>query len=305
MSRNFNGPAGQMLERSRTTRLFFIDDKIAFKAVDNDFSDPYADDWLASIEASEAYPSDEVREDEQEQQTLDMLAAMDNSHQVYITSKYYIEKTFGNKPGTLKSFGLDDYEEARNNQSLLTTFMINLHSKCVNPINQALLVAQGMTPAQIANIKTAADNFTNLNQAQNKTIAGTPQATLERDIQYNSTFEFWQRVNKASKVVFYGNAVKLNQYLLPEGPQPDPDINLKGKVVDGSNSNAPLKGVTVVIKELSIETVTNYAGNYNFVSIPAGTYTLSYLISGYANQEIPVTILASGVVVQNVTLVVL
>lgn len=303
MERKFLGPAAAMLEKSRVVRLFFIDDKTAFKDVDNAFSDPYADDWLASIEASELYPTDEVREDEQEQQTLDVLEAMAKGNKVYITAKYYIEKAFGDKPGILKSFGLDDYEEARSNQSLTATFLANLHTKCDNPVNKPLLLAQGMTNAQITEIKDIYSAFVTLNETQNKTIAATPLATQERNTQYNATFEFWQKVNKASKVAFYGNPVKLNLYNLPEGPQPDPDINVKGKVID-SAGNAPLKNVKVVLNGLSIETQTNFAGNYSFVSIPAGRYALTFSLDGYTTQEIPITVLASGVVVQNVSLAV-
>jgi hypothetical protein len=131
----------------------------------------------------------------------------------------------------------------------------------------------------------------------------TTEATQARDKQYNETYAYWQRVNRASKVIFEDDPVKLNQYKMPEGPQPDPDINFKGKVLDALN-NTPLKNVVVKITELDIETTTNYAGNFNFVSLPAGTYTVRFVLAGYVTQDVPVTILASGVVVQNVSLTV-
>ena len=302
MSRKFNVPAGEMLTQSRAVRLIFIDDKALFLALNPAFADPFAADWLASIAASEAYPTDEVREDEQQTQTEGVLQDMADARVLYKKTMYYVREAFPNNKSIWNEFGENDFEQMRDNQSKYAIFFNTLLSK-INE-NLAELTTAGMPAGFPLEVTNATNKFKDDNESQDKTIMTTQQATQERNTQYNSTFEFWQRVSAASKIIFDGNPVKLNQYLLPEGPQPDPDINLKGKVID-STGGAPLKGVTVVVKELSIETVTNYAGNYNFVSIPAGSYTLSFLLSGYTTQEIPVTILASGVVVQNVSLVVL
>lgn len=303
MSRNFNVPSGEMLTQSRAVRLLFNADKVLFKDLDDAFSDPYSDDWLASIEASEVYQTGEQREDYQMILTDQVLADMQAARSAYKRAKYFIEKAFGDRPSDLRYFGLDDYEDARDDQRKMSVFLGILHAACINPTYNTALTTAGMTPADIAAIETAKNNFASDNQTQDAFIMATQDATRTRDKQYNSTFEYWQKVNKASKVIFEDDPIKLNEYKLPEGPQPDPDINLKGKVLDALN-NTPLKNVVVKITELDIVTTTNYAGNYNFVSIPAGTYTLRFVLAGYVTQEIPVTILASGVVVQNVSLAV-
>ena len=303
MARNFNVPAGEMLTQSRAVRLIFNSDKTEFKAFDIQFSDPYSADWLASIEASEAYPTDEYREDEQMEQTAKVLADMKAARTAAKGAKYFIEKAFASNPDAMKKFGLDDYEAARDDQSKMNIFLTTLHNECMKPANNALLLAAGMSPGQIDSILTAKQNFATDNQEQDYTLMTTQDATRDRDNQYNSTYAFWQNVNRASKVIFEDDPIKLNEYKMPEGPQPDPDINLKGKALDAAN-NTPLKNVTVKVVELDIVTTTNYAGNYNFVSIPAGNYTLRFVLAGYVTQEIPVTILASGVVIQNVSLVV-
>jgi len=303
MARNFNVPSGEMLTQSRAVRIIFNGDKAAFTSLDLTFSDPFGADWLASIEASEVFQTGEQREDYQMILTGKVLADMETARSAYRRAKYFIEKAFGNKPDDLRFFGLDDYEEARDDQRKMTVFLGLLHAACMNPAYNVGLTAAGMTPADILSIQTAKNNFATDNETQDAFIIATQQASRDRDNQYNNTFEFWQKVNKASKVVFEGDPIKLNQYLLPEGPQPDPDINVKGKALDAANSK-PLNNVTVKLVELDIVTTTNYAGNYNFVSIPAGTYTLRFVLAGYVTQEIPVTVLASGVVVQNVSLVV-
>ena len=303
MSRNFNVPSGEMLTQSRAVRLLFNADKVLFKDLDDAFSDPYSDDWLASIEASEVYQTGEQREDYQMILTDQVLADMQAARSAYKRAKYFIEKAFGDRPSDLRYFGLDDYEDARDDQRKMSVFLGILHAACINPTYNTALTTAGMTPADIAAIETAKNNFASDNQTQDAFIMATQDATRTRDKQYNSTFDYWQKVNKASKVIFEDDPIKLNEYKLPEGPQPDPDINLKGKVLDALN-NTPLNNVTVKLVELDIVTTTNYAGNYNFVSIPAGTYTLRFVLAGYVTQEIPVTILASGVVVQNVSLAV-
>ena len=235
--------------------------------------------------------------------TDQVLQDMKEARTAYKTAKFFVEKAFADQPSVVRLFGLDDFEEARDDQSKMATFLGTLHANCMSPVYNPALTAAGMTPAHIIAIQDAKNNFATENQTQDAFIMTTQDATRSRDKQYNETYAYWQRVNRASKVIFEDDPIKLNEYKMPEGPQPDPDINLKGKALDAAD-NKPLNNVTVKVVELDIITTTNYAGNYNFVSIPAGTYTLRFVLPGYVTQEIPVTILASGVVVQNVSLVV-
>lgn len=302
MSRHYQIPDADMFQQSRVVREFFLLDKAAFQAAVPTFADPFGADWLTSIQASEAYETDETRTDIQHQETEEVLQLMAEARKTYNTAKLYVKLAYADNQSNFNRFGFNDYEAAANSQAKMVVFLRNLYKQC--NADSALFVTKGWNLPAIAAIETLANDLAANNTDQDFMIKDSSLDTRSRVDQYNATFEFWEKVNMASKVVFYDDPLKLNIYNLPEGPQPDPDINLKGKVID-STGGAPLKGVTVVVKELSIETVTNYAGNYNFVSIPAGSYTLSFLLSGYTTQEIPVTILASGVVVQNVSLVVL
>ncbi|MBK1438510.1 SusC/RagA family TonB-linked outer membrane protein [Parapedobacter sp. ISTM3] len=63
---------------------------------------------------------------------------------------------------------------------------------------------------------------------------------------------------------------------------------IQGKVVD--ESQQPLAGASVVIKELDRQAGTNAEGLYSFTNVPYGTYTLSVSFIGYQSMERSVTV---------------
>lgn len=299
--RNFKIPDPDMFESGRTMRQLFLNHKDPFVAKDATIDAPFEDDWLASILASETWESDESRTDQQEQETDDVLIQMEKGRKSHAQMKYYIDAAFENKPAIKKKFGLDDYAEAATNQPRMVTFLRKMHTECEVPAQKALLLAKGCTQLQIDALEALADNLAAENTEQNTFIQESPKATKARIEQYNSTYAFAQRVNRLSKSVYYGDTVMLNIFNLPEGTGPDPDINVKGKVTDGATGN-PLKNVEVKLLPLEIVTKTTFYGNYNYVSIPPGNYTLRYLLAGYGQVDHPITVLADGVVTDNAVL---
>ena len=63
---------------------------------------------------------------------------------------------------------------------------------------------------------------------------------------------------------------------------------VQGTVLD--ESNRPLAGASVLIKELNRQTSTNDEGLYSLANIPHGTYTISVSYIGYATASGTVTI---------------
>ncbi|MES2621508.1 MAG: carboxypeptidase-like regulatory domain-containing protein [Bacteroidota bacterium] len=301
MEPNFSVPAEDMLEDARTMKALFDDDVADFTAKDPDLDAAFAADMLDSIEESEGWETAETRQDQQEQETEDVLVAMKTGNQTYIIAKYYIEKAFSAQPKTLKKFGLDNFTAARNRQPKMILFLRNLHTLCEDPANKAELLAAGMTQLQIDAIGVAVGTLATENTEQNKFIKETPEATAERITQYNSTFAFMQQINRASKIVYYGNVVKLNQYLLPHGSQ-GADFNAEGKVTDGSNNGAPLKGVKVRCEELNIETYTNFYGNWGFTDVPVGIHKFTFTLPGYTTVDHNATFVQNGSVKFNMSL---
>lgn len=298
--RKYNIPDADMMEDSRATRLIFNSDKATFIAVDPYFDDPFSADWLASIEASEAAETAETREDQQEQETAEVEEVMAQARAIYNDVKYYVELVFADKPAIQKKFGLDNYNEAATSQNTMALFLKNLHTQCIVPANQALLTAAGLTLPQIGTINSLYTNLTSENSQQDAFIKTSGSATDARVTTYNATYAMRQRVNRASKVAFADNPTKLNEYKLPGGSSEE-SFNVEGKVTDAAN-NRGLYKVTVTLVELEISDRTTTLGNYGFVEVPPGTYTLRFTLAGYTTVERPITVLQSGKVVENVSM---
>jgi hypothetical protein len=305
VTRHYNVPDADCIQEAKAVRAIYLTDEAQFTALNPTlFSAAFKADWLSALDDATNQQTAETRLDLQRQETEEVLAKMQQARALYIHVKYFVELAFAKKPALADSFGLDDYETASASQAAMVLFLSNMYNRCSDPALNPQLVAAGLTPAKILEIDTLRGELDTEEIQQDAFIKSSGTATDERINVYNTAYEFWQEVARASKVIFYGNSTKLNEYKLPEGPQPDPDINLKGKVTDSAN-NAALNEVVVKVVELDLTTKTNYAGNYSFVSIPAGSYTLQFVRPGYTTQNIPITVLASGVVVQNVSLVVL
>ena len=301
MAHSFSVPAADMLQEARTMQAIFIQDKTTFKDFDGSFDDPFADDWLTSIDTADAAETAETRLDEQKLETAGVLDTMAQARQIYNLCKYFIEKAFADKKELQDKFGLNNYDTDGYDQRKMSNFLSNLYSMCQNADYKPALLTAGLTQTQIDNIGTLRDKFNEFNTKQNTFIKQTAQATAERDALYNDAYSFMQRVNRASKVLFAGNEVKLNQYALPHG-SPGEIFNVEGKVTDATNNGQELKGVLVEIKELDLSTLTNFYGNYGFVDVPAGSYTLQFTLAGYGPKTVPFTMVANGKLVSNQSL---
>lgn len=304
VTRKYNVPDADCMAEGLAVREIYLADEALFAAFDAvRFNAAFKTDWQDALADAAAHQTAETRLDQQKQETEDVLQAMATGRQCYAMVKYFAQKAYGTKPNLANKIGLNNYDTAHADQHEFALFLKNMHTQCNSAELKPLLLAEGMTQVHIDSIEAAYIALRDEEKEQGAFIKTSASATDDRITVYNRAYQHWQHVAEASKVVFYGNPTKLNEYKLPEGPQPDPDINFKGKAIDGT-SGSPLKNVLVKINALDLTTTTNYAGNYSFVSIPAGSYEVEYTLPGYSPQQLPITILASGVVVQNVSLVV-
>lgn len=301
--RKYSVPDADCIQEAKAVRLIYLDDKALFEAFDPvTFSPTFGANWEESLNKSTLQETAETRRDQQVQETLDVLEKMGEGRKMYVKIKYFVEKAFEKKPGIMHKFGLNDYDTAAQSQPLMVTFLYKMHTQCEDAEFKPALLAAGLTQPVIDAVAAVAKDLEIEEQEQDKFIKGSSSATDERIAQYNDSFWYWQQVARASKVIFYDNPTKQNEYELPHGSAGVSYV-LEGKVTDGSNNNANLKDVVVAIVENNFATVTNAFGNYGFVAVPPGNYTLSFTLGGYQDKTVPITITQSGKVTQNASLV--
>ena len=304
VQRNYSVPDADCIQQAKAVRLLYLERENDFKAFDPvTFDANFASNWLKSLDDSTDQETAESRLDQQGQETLDVLGKMAESRKLYISTKYFIEKAFSNKPKLMDRFGLDNYEEASQKQALMVPFLRNLYLLCDSADLKPELIAVGLDQVRIDAIRDLAALLDKEETEQDSFILDSGSATQDRINQYNATFAFWQAVARASKSIYYDNLVLQNIFELPHGSA-GVEYKLEGKVTDGSNNNANLKDVIVAIVEINFATVTNAYGNYGYVDVPPGNYTLRFTLDGYVEQNIPFTITQSGKVTKNVSLVV-
>jgi hypothetical protein len=305
MNRNYNSPDADMFSTGRTHRGHFGTYKPDFIAFSTLFNDPFEADWLVSIEASEAYETAETRDDQLQQETQDVSEVMHSARVCYTGMKFFVEEAFATKPAIRQKFGLDNYDSAAQSQSEMAVFLANLHAQSILPANLALLTAAGCTPIRIAEILTIKNTLSTEDTEQNMFSDNEQLATKARITQFNATYAFDQKVNRASKAIFYDNPEVLNLFLFPRHSEPVESFNVLGTVRD--SALALLSGVQVRLTGSAalpvIVTLTDSNGEFGFAAIPAGNYTLEFSKAGYVTQNIAVVVPASGQLTQNAELV--
>ncbi|MGE0635552.1 MAG: carboxypeptidase regulatory-like domain-containing protein [Bacteroidia bacterium] len=303
MNRNYNLPDADMFSTGRTHRGHFGIYKTDFINFSTLFDDPFEANWLTSIEASEAYETAETRDDQLQQETQDVSEAMRNSRKCYIGMKFFVELAFADKPAIRQKFGLDNYDEAAQSQSKMAEFLAKLYKLSSVDYNAQLLAA-GCPAARIAEIQTIKNTLSTEDTEQNVFKTNEAVATKARITQFNTTYAFDQKVNGASKAIFYDNPEVLNLFLFPRHSEPAELFNVLGTVRD--TALALLSGVQVRIYIAAASpiavTTTDSNGEYGFAAIVPGNYTLEFSKAGYVTQLIAVTVPASGQLTQNADL---
>jgi hypothetical protein len=299
-TRNYHMRDEVMLQQSHVKRQHFIDDKADFVTFDPDFDDPFETDWNSAINAGELQATDEERDDVLQQETEEVLEVVKLVHQAVFEAKYFIEKAFAAKPKVVNEFGFDNYRTVYNSQAGLAQFLGRLHQLC-SVKYVAELTAVNYTAPKIANLLTLKNNLTTENTQQDTFAEDSAIATKARIEQYNLTFGFWSKANKAAKVIYYNNPEKLNRYLFPASDEDAEVISIQGTVRDAVTNNL-LLGVSVKINALGITVLTDSNGQYVMAAIPAGEHTLTFIKAGYNGLDIPVVVPPTGSIVTDANL---
>ncbi len=290
----------EMYQESKTRRNSFIVDKPAFVLFDPDFADPFSADWLTAIQAAEAMPSNETLDDQSIQLTEDVEKEMEKCRKKFQDSKYFIEKTFPDRPSRWDEFGYDNYEQARKVQLRMIQFMKTFYSTAMK--FKVDLIANGYTQVRIDEIKTIGDGLDVKNQAQEDFMIALNDQTKSRYDANNKAWEIMVRVCTAGKRIFIDNYARYQHYLLPPGEENPQVLSISGTVTDSANGN-PLEGVLVNIASLGIDATTDISGKYNFGGLPDGIYALEFSVASYVTKTVNATVAGGVAVVVNVQMV--
>ncbi len=219
--RKFNVTDAEMIQASRVFQQLFVTDKENFTALDTDFIDPYADDWLAKIDEAAAVAKDVLLKDTLAAKTELVAAALDNCRKHYMKMKYFIEKAFPGQKAIWNEFGYNDYNKARNSEVKMLQFMLMLHAaslKYGRELNNAGYLSEDIPVIeQLYQELLMADNAQEIFKKERVLL------TAERIGVLNDCWDYTLKVNKASKTVFADNPAKLSSYVLKSSSAPEPE----------------------------------------------------------------------------------
>jgi len=290
------------LEDCRTTHALMNDGDLAtFATFDPTFVQAWLDDWAAELDAAEGFITDETYRDQIQQETTKVKDKMSEARSVYKSVKYFVQKAFDTDKAIQSEFGLDDYDKARRSDIRLHEFMLTLHSIATKYTTELTDPAVGFTAAQITNIKTVADSLQDTNLTQETKKNNQTTTTQERIQIHNKPWRRRQLVAEAAKIVYEDDYAKYQQYLLPASQGNPADFAITG-LISNTDTNEAIADATILITELSIETLSDELGVYGFAeNIPPGDYNLEISADGFATQTTSVTITsADETVVVNV-----
>ncbi|QQS31321.1 MAG: hypothetical protein IPM47_10555 [Sphingobacteriales bacterium] len=209
--RKFGLSDADMLEEARLTHSYFETDKVDMVAFDATMDDPFADDFLAEIDAVEEIPDDDIIIDELTESTRTVEEAMEAGRRAYQQLKYFIENAFVNEQTIWNQFGYNDYEKKNRSQASFIQFLFNAHKTSFKYATE--LNAVGCTNARIAEIKTLAEEIQTFNIAQESKKGTRPVGTESRIKMLNSIWSTLSRIRRAGKLIYFDNFGKYQRYL--------------------------------------------------------------------------------------------
>lgn len=221
--RNYNGSDDYMVETSATLQSIFLANLPDFTAFDTTLNAVFATSWLNAINAAGTVLRDSQVKDILAQRTDAVLAQMELCKIKYNEVKYFANKVFPKDKARQDEFGTDTYNQARQSQSKMISFLDEMHKACVK--YQPQLIAGGMTATKIADILVLRTNLQNLNTSQESYIRGRPVLTQDRIIVLNNCYNITKTVIEAAQVIYYNDVARRQQYVyLPSQDTDDSEV---------------------------------------------------------------------------------
>lgn len=208
--RTYSMSDSEMLEESKIKQGHFIEDKAEFEAFDQDFRDPFVQNWQSQIASTELESSDSEIKGVQVQLTKKVQNIMKQCTSSFQDMKYFVEKAFPGDKAVLNEFGYNNYHADSKTQAKLILLMQQAYGVASKYKEQ--LGAAGFSSTKIDELLSLKDQLNEANQEQELYKSNRPVLTQDRIDKLNKTWEFAQKTAKAAKQIFKNNPAKLKQY---------------------------------------------------------------------------------------------
>jgi len=194
------------LHQSRAHLKHFKDYIAPFTAFDSSMNNAWGLLWQAANDTAEAQPTDENLQDKQRGLGADVLARVDESMAALRDLRFFAAKAFGSKSAQYQQFHFAQGQKTRHSAANHHIYMELSHELAVSV--QALLVARGMTVAQITALSTTAASIKTAEKAHEKQKRLRPLNTGARHDAFNAIWAYMVQASDAAETVFVNEPEK-------------------------------------------------------------------------------------------------
>ena len=216
--RIYQGPDEKMRDEAKGIYDCFIEDQAKFIEFDPDFGKPeFLSAYLKLINDADEVQSNTQRVTSLKQLTEIVNDKMELCRNKFQNSKYYIEKTFPDRPVIWDEFGYKAYEKARNNQLRMKDFMRDFHKTAVK--YSVKLIAANYTQEKIDEIDTFRQELNQADGDQEAFKRGRPTLTQDNLIILNNCYSMTSKVAGVGKQIFENDYARRQRYVLSTQPE--------------------------------------------------------------------------------------
>lgn len=211
---NINYSLADIVSLGRLKQGFLSVDIADFSLFDPSFSQSYITDFIAAIDAVEAFPDDETIVDIMTGFTIIRDDKWSECKKTYQKLKFFIEKAFPTNIAIQNEFGFNDYYDASKTVEKMIRFMYKLYQTATKYAAQ--LTQANVTAMDIATLKTLHDELKEADYKQEEYKNERQKLTQRRGELIEELYRnYISTVCKAGKIIYADNPAQYNRYLLP------------------------------------------------------------------------------------------
>jgi hypothetical protein len=236
ISKKFNKTYDDALTQAYLFQTEFVIDQADFEAFSGRFADPFADDFLALINAADDLPNNENDLNNQTLITSQLEQKMEECRLHYQKLLLHVGFAYPGDDSILKRFGNLDYNDARRVPSKLIDLLQDGYREANSVTYKAALIAEGFVQLEITKLDTLADELKAKLNEQKIYIRSSSMRADQRAEAFNKVWDSMTAISNASKMMFKGSPSKVEFYLLyPESAGPGMLTAPQGLRFDFSN----------------------------------------------------------------------